>query len=349
MADTNLTLTLYGIKDLRLEDKPIQEPGPGEVQISIRSVGICGSDVSYWQQGRIGDYVVTTPMVMGHEPSGVVTKLGQGVTHLSVGDRVAIEPNQPCGNCGLCKNGRYNLCEKLKYLATPPTHGCLARYYCHPANFVYKLPDNVSFDEGALVQPLALGFYACQRGNVSVGNYVLVCGAGPLGMAVVLAAKARGVAKICVTDISQERLDYIKRIGADVTVTVGKEKPRVTSSRVVEALGREADVSIECSGHYTSSSNAIYSTRATGTVVQIGFGGPTVEIPLVIATLKELDIRGMARFANNYETVIEAMATGKVNAKQLITHRFSLENAIEAYNAALRREGVKIIIDCTRN
>ncbi|CAL1528099.1 unnamed protein product [Lymnaea stagnalis] len=345
----NLSLVLFGIKDLRLVDNPIPEPGEGEVQLSIRSVGICGSDVGYWQYGQIGSYVVNDPMVMGHEPSGVVTKLGAGVTQLKVGDRVAVEPSRPCRRCQFCKKGRYNVCECLRYLATPPTNGCLCRYFCHPADFVFKLPDNVSFDEGALVQPLALGFFACERGDVSVGNYVLVSGAGPLGMVVLLAAKARGAAKVCVTDINQGRLDFVKSIGADFTVLVGDEGAKETSKRVVEAMGREVDVSVECSGHQSGVANAIYSTRPTGTVVVVGFGGETVEVPLVAATLKQLDIRGMARFCNNYDVVIEAISSGKINVKQLVTHRFSLENAIEAYNTARRREGIKIIVDCSES
>ncbi|GFR81902.1 sorbitol dehydrogenase [Elysia marginata] len=263
MADTNLSLVLHGIKDLRLEERPIPEPGRHEVQISIRSVGLCGSDVSYWQKGRIGNLVVTKPMVLGHEPSGVVSKLGSGVTNVRVGDRVAVEPNRPCGTCCYCKRGRYNICSDLHYLATPPQDGCITRYFCHPATFVYKLPDNVNFDEGALVQPLALGFYACERGGLKVGDYLLVTG-------------------------------------------------------------------------------------AAGTVVQVGLGGATTQIPLTMVTLKELNIAGSSRFANNYEKVLEAISTGRLNVRQLVTHRFPIEQALQAYTATLNREGAKVIIDCSR-
>ncbi|GFO37029.1 sorbitol dehydrogenase-like [Plakobranchus ocellatus] len=186
MSDTNLSLILYGIKDLRLEERSIPEPGPKEVQISIRSVGLCGSDVGYWQKGRMGNLVVTSPMMLGHEPSGVITKLGSEVKSLVVGDRVAIEPNRPCGTCYYCKRGRYNVCADLHYLATPPQDGCITRYFCHPARFVYRLPDNVSFDEGALVQPLALGFYACERGGLRVGHYLLITGAGRIIISILL-------------------------------------------------------------------------------------------------------------------------------------------------------------------
>uniref|UniRef100_A0A0B6Z6E7 Sorbitol dehydrogenase n=1 Tax=Arion vulgaris TaxID=1028688 RepID=A0A0B6Z6E7_9EUPU len=350
MSDVNLTLTLYGIKDLRLEDKPIPEPGAGEVQISVRSVGICGTDVSFWQNGQIGDIKVKAPLALGHEPSGVITKLGDGVNNLQVGDRVAVEPNKPCGTCQFCKKGNYNLCLDLMYLATPPTSGALCRYFCHPASFVHRLPDNVSFDEGALVQPMSLGFYACQRADINIGDYVLVSGAGPLGMSVVLAAKARGASKVCVTDIKQDRLDFIRKIGADLTVTTSEdEDPKITSQKVVQAVGREVDASVECSGAQNATSTAIYSTRPRGVVCQVGFGSKTVDFPILSAVFKELDIRGMIRFNNSYPTVIEAISSGKVDVKQLISHRFTLENALQAYDTSFRKIGVKVIIDCERD
>ncbi|KAK3775045.1 hypothetical protein RRG08_048256 [Elysia crispata] len=349
MADTNLSLVLHGTNDLRLEERPIPESGPEEVQISIRSVGLCGSDVSYWQKGRIGSLVVTKHMVLGHEPSGVVTKLGSRVNNLMVGDRVAVEPNRPCGTCYYCKRGRYNICADLHYLATPPQDGCITRYFCHPARFVYWLPDNLSFDEGALAQPLALGFYGCERGGLKVGHYLLVTGAGPMGMSTVLAAKASGACKICVTDIIESRLDFIRKIGADVTVLAPEdEDPEVTAKRIVELMEKEPDVSIECSGSESGINTAVHSTRPTGTVVQVGIGRISTQIPLTMGTLRELNIVGSSRFANNYETVLEAISIGRVNVKQLVTHRFPLEESLKAYTATLNREGVKVIVDCSR-
>ncbi|KAK0054560.1 sorbitol dehydrogenase, partial [Biomphalaria pfeifferi] len=299
MTDTNLALTLFQEKDLRLVETPIPEPQEGEVQLSVRSVGICGSDISYWQHGRIGKQVVTNPKIMGHEPSAVVSKLGPGVTRFKVGDRVAVEPLNPCGKCSLCKAGHYNVCVDLKYLSTPPTNGCLCRYFCHPASFVHRLPDDVSFDEGALVQPLAVALHACERGEITIGNYVFVAGAGPMGLMAVLVAKARGASKVCVSDVVQSRLDFIKTIGADETILVGMEEdPKVTSQRVIKTLGQEVHVAIECSGQQNAVSTAIYCTRPTGKVVLVGLGKDTVEVPLVSAILKQLDILGMVRFSN---------------------------------------------------
>merc|ERR1719192_2614693 len=161
--------------DIRLEQQDVVEPGPDQVLLRMDSVGICGSDVHYWTHGAIGDFIVKAPMVLGHEAAGVVAKLGSNVTNLKVGDRVAIEPGVPCGGCSYSKSGAYNLCINMKFCATPPVHGNLARYYAHSANYCYKLPDNVSLEEGALMEPLAVGVHACRRAGVSLGKRVLIC------------------------------------------------------------------------------------------------------------------------------------------------------------------------------
>ncbi|XP_049327005.1 sorbitol dehydrogenase isoform X2 [Astyanax mexicanus] len=178
MDTDNLSVVLHAKGDLRLEQRPIPEPGPNEVLLQMHSVGICGSDVHYWQNGRIGDFVVKKPMVLGHEAAGRVFKVGPGVTHLKPGDRVAIEPGAPRDMDEFCKSGRYNLSPTIFFCATPPDDGNLSRYYIHNANFCYKLPDNVSYEEGALIEPLSVGIHACRRAGVTLGSSVLVCKAG---------------------------------------------------------------------------------------------------------------------------------------------------------------------------
>ncbi|KAL8615952.1 hypothetical protein ACOMHN_034628 [Nucella lapillus] len=312
----------------------------------MEQVGICGSDVHYWTHGSIGDFVLKSPMVMGHEASGVVSKLGQGVTSLKVGDRVAIEPGVPCRRCNYCKAGRYNLCPDIKFCATPPHDGSLANFYVHEADFCFKLPDHVSFEEGALLEPLSVGVHACNRANVGLGNKVFICGAGPIGMVNLLVAKAKGAACIVISDLDQSRLDFARKMGADHVIQVKSKEPKDTASLVEEALGEAADVTIECSGAPPSIRTAIYATKSGGCVVLVGLGPDLIELPVVNASVREVDIRGIFRYVNCYPTALAMISSGKVNVKPLVTHRFSLEQSLDAFEAAKRGEGVKIMISC---
>ncbi|GFS13835.1 sorbitol dehydrogenase-like [Elysia marginata] len=259
----------------------------GKVQVSMRSVGVCGSDLGFWLKARLAERTLNGPRMMGHEPSAVVSKLGPGVTHLKVGDRVVIEPKMVCGLCYYCKRGLYNFCDM------PLNKGCIARFTCVPAAMTFRLPDNMSFDEGALVQPMALAYYACERSGMRAGLDVLVTGSGCLGMTVILAAKAFGAHKICSTDVLQKRLDFAGKIGADATVLVKPdEDPESAAKRIIEAMGREPDITIECSGSPSATSTGIFATRPRGVVLQVGFSLDSISIPLVVATCKELDIKG---------------------------------------------------------
>ncbi|XP_035826645.1 sorbitol dehydrogenase isoform X2 [Aplysia californica] len=331
------------------EDLPVPKPGPGQVQLSMQEVGICGSDVHYWTHGRIGDFIVKAPMVLGHEASGIVSELGQGVTSLKVGDRVAIEPGVPCRMCNYCKTGRYNLCLDMKFCATPPYHGNLARYYVHDADFCFKLPDHVSLEEGALLEPLSVGVHATNRAGVGLGSTVLICGAGPIGLVNILTAKAKGASVVCVTDIDESRLQKAKELGADYTVKVTSRDAQQTAQLVEEAMGEKPDITIECSGAPSSLQTAIYATKSGGVVVLVGLGQEHVEMPVVNAGVREVDIRGIFRYVNCYPTALAMVASGKVNVKPLITHKFKLEESIKAFEAAKRGEGIKIMITCTRN
>jgi L-iditol 2-dehydrogenase len=351
MSDTNLSAVLYKTGDLRLEERPVPEPGHGEVQIAVNSVGICGSDVHYLTHGAIGDFVVKAPMLLGHESSGTVTKLGVGVTHLKVGDRVAVEPGVPCRHCDFCKRGRYNLCADVKFLATPPYDGNLARYHVHAADFCYKLPDNVSFEEGALLEPLSVGVHACRRASISIGQSVLICGAGPIGLVSLLTAKAMGAATVTVTDISTSRLEFAKKLGADFTFTI---EPSVDSRSAADAIagmiGQQPDVTIECSGAESSLQTGIYATKSGGVMVLVGLGPAEVRVPIVNAAVREVDIRGVFRYANTYPTALAMVASGAVNVKPLVTHRFKLEETLEAFEIARTGAGgaIKVMIKCCK-
>ncbi|KAK2167480.1 hypothetical protein LSH36_27g06046 [Paralvinella palmiformis] len=333
-----------------LEERPIPEPGPGEVQVAIQSVGICGSDVHYWTNGSIGDFILRSPMVLGHESSGIISKLGPGVKHLAIGDRVALEPGVPCRMCEFCKKGRYNLCPEIQFLATPPVHGDLSRYHVHAADFCYKLPDHMSLDEGALLEPLAVGVHACTRGGITIGDKVLVCGAGPIGLVCMMTAKAMGADEVIVTDISDTRLAVAKSMGATHTLKVSGE-PNDVARVVRSVLGSPPRVSVECSGAESSVKTAIYATKSGGMVLLVGMGAPEVQIPLPAHILaREVDIRGIFRYANSYPIALDMVASGRVDVKPLITHHFTLEETLQAFKTSKTGEGgaIKVMIHCLK-
>ncbi|KAM8877311.1 sorbitol dehydrogenase [Synchiropus picturatus] len=350
MEQENLSLVLRSQGDLRLEHRPIRDPGPNEVLLQMHSVGICGSDVHYWQHGRIGDFVVRKPLVLGHEAAGRVVKVGSSVTHLKVGDRVAIEPGVPRDLDEHCKNGRYNLSPSIFFCATPPDDGNLCRFYTHSANFCYKLPDNVTFEEGALIEPLSVGIHACRRAGVTLGSTVLVCGAGPIGLVSLLVAKAMGAAKVVISDLFPERLAVAKELGADFLLEVRREDaPQQLAKRVEELLGAPPNITIECSGAESCIQTAIYATRSGGVVVLVGLGSEMATVPLINAAVREVDIRGVFRYCNTWPMAISMLSSGKVNVKPLVTHRFPLEQAAQAFETTRQGVGIKVMLKCDQS
>ncbi|XP_076767191.1 sorbitol dehydrogenase [Xylocopa sonorina] len=349
MAKDNLTAILYGINDIRLEQTPIEEPNDDEVLMQMGCVGICGSDVHYLVNGRIGDFVVRKPMIMGHEASGVVVKLGKNVKHLKIGDRVAIEPGVSCRMCTFCKEGRYNLCKDVIFCATPPVHGNMRRFYKHAADFCFKLPDHVSLAEGALLEPLSVGVHACKRANIGIGSKVLILGAGPIGLVSLLVAKAMGAPKVVITDLVQSRLDIAKKLGADETFLVTKEVgEEETVRKIHELFGEEPDKTIDASGAQSSIRLAILATKSGGVAVLVGMGAPEVQVPLINALIREVDIRGVFRYANDYADALDLVASRKIDVKPLITHNFKLEEVVEAFNVSKSAQGnvIKVMIHC---
>ncbi|XP_055614684.1 sorbitol dehydrogenase-like isoform X2 [Uranotaenia lowii] len=348
MAKDNLTAVLYGIEDLRLEQRPIPIPKDDEVLLEMDSVGICGSDVHYLTNGRIGDFILTKPMVIGHEASGVVSKVGASVKNLKPGDRVAIEPGHGCRVCEFCKTGRYNLCAEMIFCATPPYDGNLTRYYTHPADFCYKLPDHVTMEEGALLEPLSVGVHACRRAGVGLGSRVLVLGAGPIGLVTLITARSMGAGRIVVTDLLQNRLDVAKELGADATLVIEKGVSEQDVVKKIHALfgGTAPDKTIDCSGAEATSRLSILATESGGCAVLVGMGPPEVKLPLVNALAREVDIRGVFRYCNDYPAALALVASGKINVKRLITHHFNIEETAEAFNTSRHGLGgaIKVMI-----
>ncbi|XP_012234966.1 sorbitol dehydrogenase-like [Linepithema humile] len=349
MAKDNLTAILYGINDLRLENTNIEEPGDDEVLLEMGCVGICGSDVHYLVNGRIGDFIVKKPMIIGHESSGTVAKLGKNVKNLEVGDRVAIEPGVPCRTCTFCKEGRYNLCKDVVFCATPPSHGSLRRYYKHAADFCFKLPDHVSLEEGALLEPLSVGVHACKRGEIGIDSKVLILGAGPIGLVTLLVVKAMGANKVVITDIVESRLKMAKKLGADDTYLVQKDRSEKDTIADIHAIfGDEPNRTIDASGAQASIRLAILATKSGGVVVLVGNTAPEVQIPLINALIREVDIRGIFRYVNDYDDALNLVASGKIDVKPLITHNYKIEESKEAFETSRTGAGgaIKVMIHC---
>jgi len=308
----------------------------------MHSVGICGSDVHYWAHGKCGPFEVKGPLILGHESSGIVTALGEGVTTLQVGDRVAIEPGVPCRVCVLCRSGAYNLCPDVKFLATPPIDGSLTSYLEHPSDFCFKLPSNVSMEEGALLEPLSVGVQACRRGNVQTGSHVLITGAGPVGLVCMLVAKASGATKVMVTDPMENRLQVALKLGADAVY-------KSDDPNILESLKQYFPITqcIECSGVDSALTLAIRAAGPGAKVVSIGRGAkPYQSVPLFEAADKEVDILGSFRYHDTYPAALELVASGRVNVRPLVTHHYSLNDVQKAFETAeVGRDGaIKVMI-----
>lgn len=335
---------LYKPGDIRIKEMDIPIPKDDEALIKLKAVGVCGSDVHFFEVGRIGDFVVQEPLILGHECAGEVVDIGKNVKNIRVGDRVAIEAGVPCRKCEFCRLGRYNLCSSVTFLATPPFHGAYREYIAHPEDFLFKLPDNVSFEEGAMVEPLSVGTYAAERGNVNVRNIVTIIGAGTIGLMTLQAVKARGVTDIIIVDLEPFRLDLAKKLGATLTINAREEDP---VRKVLEYTGSGADVVMEAVGAPQTIQQTIKMAKPGAVIVWIGM--PTTdEIPIraVEAICKDVDIRGIFRYANAYRPAIKLLASGKIDVKSMITTTFMLDQVREALEYPKKHPGtcIKVMV-----
>ncbi len=322
----NQAAVLYAPHDVRIEERPVPKPGPKEVLIEIKAVGVCGSDVHYYEHGRIGSYVVRQPLILGHEASGIIVDVGEGVNKGRVGERVAIEPGIPDGVCEQCRSGRYNLCPNVRFFGTPPIDGAFTNYVTIPESFAYKLPDQMSDEEGALIEPLSVGLWACRKAMLRGADHVLITGAGPVGVLALKVALALGATQITMTDVSPQRLEMGRKLGATRTVNVA-ETPLTN-------VGVEADVLIECSGNQKALMDGIRSLRPAGKAVAVGMSpGEEVSVPMSFLQNREITLTGTFRYANTYADAIALVATGRIDLKPIITGHYTLEETEQALQA----------------
>ncbi|KAF7953868.1 hypothetical protein BTUL_0009g01030 [Botrytis tulipae] len=308
---------------------------PGEVTVGIRSVGICGSDVHFWHAGCIGPMIVEDTHILGHESAGVVLAVHPSVDSLKVGDRVAVEPNIICGVCERCLTGRYNGCEKVLFLSTPPVPGLLRRYVNHPATWCYKI-GNMSFEDGAMLEPLSVALAGLERANVKLGDPVLICGAGPIGLITLLCARAAGACPIVITDIDEGRLAFAKELVPSVTThKVERLSAEEGAKSIVKSFGGiEPAVAMECTGVESSVAAACWAVKFGGKVFVVGVGKDEMTLPFMRLSTREVDLQFQYRYCNTWPRAIRLVESGIIDMKKLVTHRFPLEDAIKAFETA---------------
>lgn len=339
------TAVMEGIGKMGFEERSIPTPKADEVLVKLDYVGICGSDLHYYETGAIGDYVVKPPFVLGHEPGGVVVEVGENVRHLKAGDRVALEPGKTCGHCEFCKEGKYNLCPDVVFFATPPVDGVFQEYVAHEANLCFKLPDNVSTLEGALIEPLAVGFHAAIQGDAHLGQKAVVMGAGCIGLVTMMALKARGVSQVYVVDIMEKRLKKALELGADGVINGAQED---VEKRALELTDRKGmDLVVETAGTEITTRQAIRIAKKGSNIVLVGYSKTgEMTLPMSLVLDKELTFKTVFRYRHIYPLAIDAVASGKVNLKGIVTDIFPLEEAQKAmdYSVNNKADIVKAVI-----
>jgi D-xylulose reductase len=318
--------------------------GPDDVRIKMDTIGICGSDVHYYTHGKIGDFIVKEPMVLGHEASGTVLEVGKNVKTLKGGDRICMEPGIPDLRSRATMEGMYNLDPAVVFWATPPVHGCLRETVVHPAMFCFKLPDNVSYAEGALVEPLSVGLQAVKKANVKPGDVAMVTGCGTIGLVTGLAALAGGCSKVIITDVVQPKLDLAAAYGM-IPVNIKKQNLMEVVKKETGDWG--ADIIFEASGNDAAIAGIFQPLCPGGKVVFIGMPVNPVPIDIVAAQAKEARMETVFRYANIYPRAIALLGSGKINVKPLITDRYKFADAIKAFDYAANPEprSVKTIIE----
>ena len=334
MSNKMKVALMTGIREIDMIEREIPCPKDDEVLVKVEYIGICGSDLHYYETGAIGDFKVEPPFVLGHEVAGIVAGCGKGVKNLKIGDKVALEPGKTCGQCYFCRNGLYNLCKDVVFFATPPVDGVFQEYVVHPEHLSFKLPSSMSTLEGAMIEPLSVGMHAARQGDAHVGQNVFVIGSGCIGLSSMLAAKACGASKVYLIDIVRSRLDKALELGANGIINSGKED---VIKRVFELTnGSGSDLIIDTSGIESAINQSIAFARTGSTIVLVGYpASGKANLDLSIALNKEITFKTVFRYRHQYPLCISAVESGVINIKNMVTNIFDFNNVKEAMDKSL--------------
>ena len=340
MATERMMQAVYqvGINKSEVRKVPVPRPGAQEVLVAVKSCGVCGSDLHFYLHGGIGDFVMREPLVLGHEAAGEVVKLGPKVKKLKLGDRVAMEPGVPCRRCPHCLSGRYNLCRDMVFYSAPPYDGFFREYVALPEDFCYVLPDNVTTEAGATVEPLAVGLHAIALVGMKAGDEVVVLGAGPIGLLATAGARALGAGRITTVDLAPRRLEFALKMGADRTVP---------AAEAAETLKDSADVVLDCVAVEETLAQAVGIIKPGGRIAWVGMGSPTATLPFLAFQAKEALVTGVFRYANQFGPAVALLASGAVATDALITRRFKFPEvaAALAYARDNRQSALKTMVN----
>ena len=317
---------------LTVEERPVPTPDPDQVLVEVLSFGVCGSDVHYYRHGSIGRFVVEEPLILGHEVSGRIVEVGSAVPRERIGERVAIEPQRPCRTCRYCRSGRYNLCPKMEFYATPPVDGAFCEYVTIQSDFAYAIPDSISDNAGALIEPLSVGIAAAQKGGIERGSDVLIAGGGPIGIIAAQVARAYGAASVAVSDLNPQRRAMALKYGATHAID-----PRDPGEPFA------ADVFIDASGAVPAIEAGLAAVRPGGTVVLVG-SAETFPLPVPHVAMNEIVVTGTFRYANTWPIGIQMLKDGDVELDSLVTHVYGLSQVEEALTADASPTALKRIV-----
>jgi L-iditol 2-dehydrogenase len=322
---------------IETQTRPVPTPKAGDVLVRVASVGVCGSDAHYYREGRIGDFVVESPLVLGHEASGVIVAVGDGVSPRRVGSRVSIEPQRPDPDSRETRSGHYNLCPHMEFYATPPVDGALCEYVTIGSTFAHDVPDAVSDDAAALFEPLSVAIATARKGGITGGSRVLIAGAGPVGVLTAQVARAFGATEIVVSDISADRRANATRYGATRVIDPADES--------VHDL--DVDVFVDASGAPRAVQDGMRAVRPAGRVVLVGMGGDEYPIPVSVIQNRELWVTGVFRYADTWPTALELVRTGRVELDSMVTGRFDLDHVEDALNHDRTDGSIKAVVTVT--